>query len=317
MISTVDPSSELFLADINRTQQRIADASRQVSSGKRITAPSDAPDQVSILLQLRAQQLHNRQVQSNLVLAKANTDAADSALSSAIKLMDAALTVADQGASLSGNTTSRQNLAQQVASLQAQMVQISLTTVQGKYIFSGDQDSSPSYVLDLSPPAPPKGTTAAASNGVDPLLYPSATRQMEDPAGGSFSANKTAYEIFDNGRTTTGFAADNVFAALNNLRLALLSDDTSQVANTIGSIKTASAHLNAMEAFYGNVQNRIQSADNYASTNDISLRTQISQVEDADVTSAALELTQSTTELQAAFQMRAKMPHNSLFDFMG
>jgi hypothetical protein len=37
---------------------------------------------------------------------------------------------------------------------------------------------------------------------------------------------------------------------------------------------------------------------------------------DADITSAALVMSQGATQLQAAFQMQAKMPHTSLFDFL-
>ena len=82
-------------------------------------------------------------------------------------------------------------------------------------------------------------------------------------------------------------------------------------------LRASSNHLIAEQSFYGTVQNRIQSADNYASSMSVRLQTQLSQTEDSDVTSAALELTQATTQLQAAFQMRAKMPHNSLFDYLG
>ena len=71
-----------------------------------------------------------------------------------------------------------------------------------------------------------------------------------------------------------------------------------------------------MESFYGLVQNRIQSASDFASNRDTQLKTDISQTEDADVTSAALQLTQGSTMLQAALQMRAKLPHTSLFDFL-
>jgi flagellar hook-associated protein 3 FlgL len=38
---------------------------------------------------------------------------------------------------------------------------------------------------------------------------------------------------------------------------------------------------------------------------------------DADVTSAAMTLSQGNIQLQAAFQMQAKMPHTSLFDYIG
>src|ERR1035437_9202849 len=131
MISNLDPASELFLADIGRIQQRLSDANSQVSSGKKITAASDAPDQISALLQLRANRQRNTQIQSNLNLAKTEADSADNALSSAIKLMDRALVLGDQGANSTSDATSRQSLAQEVQSLQEQMVAFSQTTVQG------------------------------------------------------------------------------------------------------------------------------------------------------------------------------------------
>src|SRR4051812_13029232 len=143
MISTIDPGSEPFLADAARIQDKIALANRQISSGKKLSVASDLPDQIGPLLQLRAVLQHNTQIQSNLSLAKANADAADTALASAIKLMDSALMLANQGTSPTMSATSRQSLAQQVQALQQQMVNLSQTAVQGKYIFSVDQDSSP------------------------------------------------------------------------------------------------------------------------------------------------------------------------------
>jgi flagellar hook-associated protein 3 FlgL len=320
MMTNLDPSAELFLAETSRIQDRIAEANRQVSSGKKISTASDATDQIGALLQLRAQQSRNTQIQSNLVQAKANTDAAESALASAISLMDSALTLASQGTNVSMTDTSRQALAQQVQSLQEQMLAISRTTVQGKYVFSGDQDGVAAYALNLTPPPNnADGSPGTPTNGVNRFLpVQSATRQIEDPAGGSFAAAKTGQEIFDYGRNADGTTApENVFAALNSLRLALSSNDSTGITDAITGIRAASNHLIAEQAFYGTVQNRIQNAGDYASSLSVRLQTQLSQTEDSDVTSAALELTQATTQLQAAFQMRAKMPHNSLFDYLG
>lgn len=320
MMTNLDPAAELFLTESSRIQERIAEANRQVTSGKKISTASDAPDQIGALLQLRAQQARNDQIQSNLVQAKANTDAAESALASAITLMDSAITLASQGTNISTTDASRQALVQQVQSLQEQMVAISRTTVQGKYVFSGDQDGVAAYALNLATPAAKAdGSPGTPTNGVDRFLsVQTATRQIEDPAGGSFAAAKTGQEIFDYGRNADGTTApENVFAALNSLRLALLSNDTASVGDAITGLRAASNHLIAEQSFYGSVQNRIQSAHDYAGSLGVRLTTQVSQTEDSDVTSAALELTQATTQLQAAFQMRAKMPHNSLFDFLG
>ncbi|HEV2444285.1 MAG TPA: flagellin, partial [Candidatus Sulfopaludibacter sp.] len=157
----------------------------------------------------------------------------------------------------------------------------------------------------------------ATLTGVTQLSNASATRQVEDPAGGSFAVSKTAQEIFDDRNADGSPASDNVFAALNSLRLALLTNDQTGITNSITSLQAASGHLNDMEAFYGTVQNRIQSAASFATQYDSQLQTEISNTEDADVTSAAVELTQANTQLQAAFQAQGKMPTNTLFNYLG
>ncbi len=305
MITNLEPEAALFLADVSRIQQRLAEANSQVSSGKKINVASDAPDQIDSLLQLRADEQSNTQIQSNLTLAQTEANSADSALGSAILLMDRAVTLATQGATATSDATSRASLAEEVESLQEQMVSYSQTAVQGRYIFSGDLDGSPSYALDLNAP-----------NGVDQLSNAPATRQIQDPAGGSFPASKTAQEIFDDQNAYGGPATDNVFAALNTLRTALLNNDSDAIGASIGNLQQASDHLNSMEAFYGTVEDRIQDASTFSSNYDTQLQAEVSQKQDADVTAAATELTQATTQLQAAYMARAKMPHTSLFDFL-
>jgi flagellar hook-associated protein 3 FlgL len=306
MISSLDPNSELFLANIGRVQDRLAAASRQVSSGTRIATPSDAPDQIDTLLQLRAAESHNTQVQSNLSLAQTMAQAADDSLSSATQLMDRALVLADQAASSTVTAASRQSIAQEVEGLQEQMVANSRTLVQGHFIFSGDAYDTPAYSLDLTAPS-----------GVDQLTTSAATGQIEDPAGGTFSSSKTAQEIFDTRNADGTAASDNVFNALNTLRLSLLANDTAGVTNSTDLIKAASDHLNSEQAFYGSVENRIQNAVSFGQSYDVQLKTEVSQIADADIPSAAMELTQTTTQLQAAFEMEGKMPHSSLFDYLG
>src|SRR5215472_3231078 len=175
MISNLSPSTEAFLANIERVQQSVEEASLQVSSGKRVNMASDAPGQVADILQLRADEVRNTQIQSNLALAKTDAEAADGALNSATRLLDRARVLGAQGANSTLDATGRQSLADEVESLQEQMLAISRTTVQGRYIFSGDQDSGPAYCLDITQPT-----------GVIALNSSTATRRVEDPAGGSF-----------------------------------------------------------------------------------------------------------------------------------
>ena len=126
-------------------RQRLENASRQASSGKRVNVASDAPSEIDTILQLRTDAARNTQIQENLSVAKADADAADGALSSATKIMDRARVLASQGATFTLDATGRQSIAGEVQSLLEQMVAVSRTTVQGRYIFGGDHDSTPPY----------------------------------------------------------------------------------------------------------------------------------------------------------------------------
>jgi flagellar hook-associated protein 3 FlgL len=305
MITNISPSSEIFLANMERVQRQISVAEQQASTGKKVNVASDAPDQIDAILQLRANMARNTQITSNLALATADANAADSALSSAAMLMDRAITLGAQGANATTDAGGRQSIAVEVQSLQAQMLAISHTTVQGRYIFSGDQDGGPAY-----------GSDPTAANGVLRLSTAPATRRMEDPSGGSFAVGQTAQNIFDSRNTDDSLAPGNVFAALNSLLVALQNNDTAGITTAVGAVKQASGHLNDSQAFYGAVQNRIQDAANFASKYDVQLQTELSQKQDADITSAALLMNQGTIQLQAAFQMQAKIPRTTLFDFL-
>jgi flagellar hook-associated protein 3 FlgL len=305
MISNLDAGAKRFLGDIGRVQRRIAEAGAQVSSGKKFVTASDAPDQVQALLQLRAERARNTQIQANLAMAGTEAASADAALTDAIKLMDRARVLAAQGGTAMLDASTRRSLALESQTLLEQMVVDASASVQGRYIFSGDQDASPAYQVDLTLP-----------EGVVQLSASSSTRRIEHPAGGSFAASLTAPEVFDTRDVFGNPAADNVFAALNSLRVALETGDTAAVTSTGVSIVAASQRLNTSQAFYGNVERRIQDAAKYASSYDIRLQAQLSEKEDADVAAAAVELTQANTQLQAAFQMRAKLPTSSLFDYL-
>ena len=306
MITNLDSGTQYFLSAVERVQRRLADANLQVASGKRVNAPSDAPDEISAILQFKAEQSRNQQIRANLALASTGADAADQSLDAGIKLMERARVLATQAGNPTMDAAGRLSIANEIRSLQEQMVAQSRTAVQGRFIFSGSQDLNPAYSLDLT-----------AATGVTQLHTAPATVRIEDPAGGSFAATKTAQEIFDSRNPDGTVAAGNVFASLNSLRLALENNDDAALDAAAMSLRAGSDHLNAMQSFYGDVQRRIDDAVNFASSQDVVLKTQLAQKEDADVAAAAMEMTQANTQLQAAFQMRSMIRQNSLFDYLG
>jgi flagellar hook-associated protein 3 FlgL len=305
MVSTLSPSGLQFLNSVDNIQTRLNKVQNELSSGLAVSQPSDAPDQVSAILQLHANIQHNQQVQSNLNDVNGQVTTADQNLSAGITMLDQVQTLAAQGLGLSQTAATRTTLANQVQGLMQQMVSITQTQVNGQYIFSGDADQSPSYRFD-----------ANSSTGVDRLQISGSTRQIEDASGSTFSVSLSANQIFDVRDSSDNPTTGNVFDAMNKVRTALLANDTTALQTGVAAVSDASKYLNQQQGFYGSVENRITSALAAASTASISYQQDLSNRQDADETSAIIQMQQYTTNLQAALAAESKMPQTSLFSSM-
>lgn len=305
MIQSLDPSSQEFLVSLARIQSAIKRTSDQISSGLKVNTPSDAPDQISDILQLYTDLGQNAQIQTNLGRIKSEVGTAETILESAIKIVDRAMTLGSQGAGTMQSAEARLILAGDVQSQLEQLVSASRTIVAGRYIFSGDQNQEPAYELNL-----------LNDNGVNRLLTAPSTRLIQHASGASFAAGKTAMEVFDARNPDDSLAPNNVFAAVNGLRTALENNDQAGIDASLSALRAAGDHLNIELGFYGTVQNNIDEAIDFSAQLDVRLKTELSSRRDADITAAILELEQGKTQQQAAFTARAELPRTSLFDFL-
>ena len=85
MLNSVSVGTERFLADLNNLDQRMQTSQRQLSSGLRMQEVSDAPDQVSALLQLKANMAHNTQLKYNLGSVQTEINSAEGAVNTATR----------------------------------------------------------------------------------------------------------------------------------------------------------------------------------------------------------------------------------------
>lgn len=305
MTPGINAEGQQFLNALNQIQTQLSTAELQISSGLKVNQPSDAPDEISPILQLHAQISQNTALQSGLTTAQSTVNAAEQALSSSVSLLQNASTIATEATGVSQTADTRATLAQSVGSLLQQMVSNSQTTVDGNYIFSGDQPQTQLYQLDPASPT-----------GVDRLAIATNTDLVQGPGGEQIAASLTANTIFDNRNANDTPAANNVFAALAGLQTALQNNDTAGINTSISALQTASTYMNNQLAFYGNAQDQLASAVTTAQNNSTQLQSQLSNLEDADQASAITQLTQAQTQLQAALAAQARLPQTTLFDVL-
>ncbi len=301
MISSLSASGQSFIVGLDQIQAREQQAQQQLTTGLKINVVSDAPDQISDLLQTRSDLAQTQQIDSNLGRVTTEVNTGETALQSAVSLVENAESLGAQGASDLASSDTQQNVADQLGSVLQQLVAAANTTVEGRYIFSGDSDQQVPYSVDLT-----------QSNPISAYQGTAATRQIQGPNGSQFAVSLTAQTIFDSPDST-----QNVFTSINNLRQVLLNHGSAaSVSSALADVQTAGAYLNQQLAFYGNVQDQLASSTNVVKNNETNLQTQISGIQDADEAAAITQLTEGQTAQQAALVSRAQLPKTTLFDYL-
>ena len=299
-----DASALKFLSDLDRINASEQKIQGQISSGYRVNRPSDAPGEMMDILQLRSEVQRATDTNTNLGRVTSEVDTAESSLRVASQLLERARTIAAQTAT--DTATDRKGAAIEVRQLHQQLVDITKTLSEGRYVFSGDSDNQPTYDVDWTQPA-----------GVSQLTATNNTRQVMDVNGTSFSVAKTSGQIFDTRNPDGTPATDNIFDAVYQLGKALESDDVDAVRNAQPKLTAALDHLGQQLTFYGNVQNRVKSASDLAQTVATARKTELSSRQDVDLPTVATELSTLNVHREAALGAQSQLPKTSLFNYLG
>jgi flagellar hook-associated protein 3 FlgL len=311
MFPNVNGSTELYLANLERNQNRVQQIQTEITSGLRVQQASDDPAAVPQILQLRAELDQNKQTQQNLTGVTTEVQTADAALQNALSVLDQALSLAAEGANSFTGADQRSALAQQVIGIQQSLLNVANTQVDGRYIFSGDQDSQPAYQLD-----------STQTEGVAPVANQPSTRVIADSTGTTIAVARTAQEIFDPKNADGTPASNNTFAAIQNL-INGLSDPNdatalTEIQDALTQLHAASQYVNNQLAFYGNAENRIANALDLAQKFQTQQTEQLSQLQDADVATLAVEMNLGQVQNQAALSVEANMLQSkNLFSYIG
>jgi flagellar hook-associated protein 3 FlgL len=309
MTPSINPQSEIFLSNLQQIENRMSTAEQQLSSGLRVSVASDDPDEISSILQLRAQIAGVQQTQQNVSDATSQVNSGENAIQQAIQTLDTATSLATEAAGSTSTASQRLDAATQVQGILQQLVSLSQTAMNGQYIFSGNQAGQPQYTL------------AAGGNSVQQMFQAGPPAQIADSNGVMITLGLTAQQIFDDqvdgGPGTGNPAPDNVFAAVTGLLTALQNNDSSGIQTALTNLQTASTHLNDESSVYGAAQNNLTAAGNNASQSLIQLQQQLSNEQDADAAEASLNLTQATTDEQAAMSAQAMLKPQNLFSYLG
>lgn len=300
MINNLNSSDSRFVSALERIQARMERAQRELSSGKRIFVASDEPDGISALLSVRSELESTEQAKLNLGRTKAEVDAAENGLQTAVKIMERARVLAGQAQSGFNDEPTWLALQQEAADLTQQLLNVSNLAIEGRYIFSGNSDTTQPFTYDPN------------IGAVNPYAGSAATRQSLFPGGNPFGVARSGGEIFDSQNP-----GESAFAALRELQTSLEARDVTATREAMVNIEGAQKHISSQLSTYGAIQRRVIEANAAAESTSLRLKTQLARLEEADATQSIIDLQQAEFQQRAALQTRGAMPKTSLFDYLG
>lgn len=305
MIFGLSPRQEFFLNSLLKSQRVATEAQQQVTTGLRLRTAADDPGQVEDMLRIQARLSKSEQTDKNLGIMQAEVGAGAGALQEAIRLLDAAVSLGSQAASGVLTDDRRTILASQIEGLQSRMVALSSTSANGRFVFSGDLDGAPSYALNLE-----------NANGVDRLSTPAYSLLAELPDGSRFPVGRTAQDLFDKRNPDDSMAPENIFAALQTLRTAIVGGTGADISAALGGIKVSTDYINTQASGYEATQSRLIAAQSESQAAQAQWKVRLSEVRDADVAAAIVQMQQMQTQLNASMAAQAQFPRSTLFDFL-
>ena len=138
--------NDVVLRNLNQNYNKLAKLQEQLSSGKRITRPSDAPIDTTNDLELRSDINHQKQLQRNIDDASAYLSVLDATLNSSNDVMHSLRERAIQGANDTNTSSERLYINKEVEQLVKQLITISNATYKGDHLFAGRNVDKPPFL---------------------------------------------------------------------------------------------------------------------------------------------------------------------------
>lgn len=272
----------------------------KLSSGKQINRPSDDPSGTGKALGLKTEELQVQQFLNNTETAKEQINFTSDTLESTQEILSKIKELAIQASTDTLGQSDRKIVANELNQLMESVLQYANTENNGRYIFSGTKTLTAAFTATRDS----NGNISSVSyNGnneeIKYQIGPNTFTQINLPGGKLFQDNK-------------------IFSTLISLRDALNAStfDSSAFSNLRNIMENAADALSTEITKYGAKANRLELTVNSLENSQTALKELISNTEDADVASLAVDLQHQQNVLQASLKTGAMVIQQTLLDFL-
>ena len=274
----------------------LAARQREISSGRKLHAISDAPTDAASCVGLRTDLAATDQYTRAATSAQSRLQVLDGVLSELGNLVTDAKVAAMSGVGSSAGSTRREAAAQQISGLRDAILSAINTQFGGTYLFAGDESLAAPYEQSGAAVSPYLGGAAAVELDID---------------------RETAVHLTLSGhQVLQGSAAEDLFATLDRLAGDLRAGSEDDVQAGLGSLDQALARIGDAQGQIGLDLAAIESRSRVLDTRRQSTAARLSGLEDADMVESVTALSRADTAYQATLGALGLSQRTSLLDYL-
>jgi flagellar hook-associated protein 3 FlgL len=293
-ISTQALTNEL-LANLNQNRNELVRINRQVSTGRTVNQPSDAPGAYATSREMEARIERNTLFQNNIQTGIEEARIAADTIAEIVDQLRELKRLATQGANNTLDAASMNILANRANGLRDAIVQLANKNYNGRYLFSG--------TATLTQPFSISGSSVNYAGNNETLKV-------------GISENITVATSVNGNELVTFNTTDSVFQVIARVVSALQANNLNAVRAELDAIDDAIEHVSGRASELGNNINRMEFAYYFYETSTLSLTTHASRLVDTDYAEAMSRLQYLDTSYQAALNAGSRLLRLSLVNYL-
>jgi flagellar hook-associated protein 3 FlgL len=294
-----------MLLNLNRNAGRSNNLQSQLSSGMKINRPSDDPVGITYSLRYRAELSSNEQYKSNVNSAISWLEFNDTMLDQTGSVVQRLRELMVQASTGTNPQSAMDSIQAEVKQLKEQIVDISNSKLNGKYIFNGQTYDRKPY--DFPVDADGKSDTS----DVDSIVTDTGKINFIVGESVQFPINITGNEVFG-----TGTEEDNLFVMMDGIIGSLERGEQKELSKYIEKIDNRQEKLLSIRSEIGAKTNRVELMEGRLSDLGINLTDLQSKIEDADIAELMIKSKIQESIYNSSLSVGAKIISATLSDFL-
>ncbi|MGD6778638.1 flagellar hook-associated protein FlgL [Sutcliffiella horikoshii] len=279
------------LRQLSTSYSKMGKLMEQLSTGKKISRPSDDPVVAMKGMYYRTNLTELEQYKRNLSESYSWMENSEAALDHVQSVMHRARELVVQGSNETYSSEDRQAMAKEIEQLKHDFVQVANTQVAGKYIFNGTAIDKP-RITDANDP-----TSVSTENS--PF-------EVEVSRGIKLQSNINSENVFNK----------DMMEIWSGLQSALETSDTDELKELMGRFDKVADTVSAERSELGARYNRLEMVDNRIGYQEVVATRILSDNEDADIEKVITDLTSQESVHRASLGVGARVIQPSLLDFL-